>query len=80
MNCPKCASTQTRVINSRGKGSKGSAERLTQANQAMLASFDWINRQRVCSACTHRWTTIELSITDIQRLSREAPPRTPSGV
>lgn len=55
------------VIDSR----KGIESSLAAA-RALLAGRPNILRRRGCRACNHRWSTVEVSITDLSKLAREA--------
>lgn len=67
MVCPSCGNKDVRVSDSR----VGHGLALKSARH-LLTGVGFVSRRRRCKACSHRWQTVELSVTDLLRLRQEA--------
>jgi transcriptional regulator NrdR family protein len=59
MKCPKC--THTGFAFRRRAGS-------FDRNSTIDETLDQTRRERECKACGHRWTTVEVTLDELQRL------------
>ncbi len=67
MRCTKCGSFQVSVKDSRAAGTTrtvaGKERRLTPMCVEKRWGSNFIYRKRECAICSHRWDTVEISIT-----------------
>jgi len=82
MNCPGCGS-KTRVTNSRHADSSkwGPNSKLIKTAREAVGwyTYDWVARTRVCSSCTWKDTTVEVTAEDWREMQAALKGGFPDG-